>query len=64
MPILGLDLDDGSLKDTPNRVAKMYVHEIFSGLIPDNEPEITLFDDDYDYREIVLEKKYSSLFFL
>ena len=32
MKILDLDLNDNSLKDTPNRVAKMYVEEIFEGL--------------------------------
>ena len=35
MDILGLDLNDDSLQDTPKRVAKMYVKEIFSGLNPE-----------------------------
>ncbi|MGI9544166.1 MAG: GTP cyclohydrolase I, partial [Cyclobacteriaceae bacterium] len=39
MTILGLDLTDDSLKGTPNRVAKMYVQEIFSGLNPKNKPK-------------------------
>ena len=56
MRLLGLDTDDDSLKDTPGRVAKMYVKEIFSGLDPANEPEITLFEKNYDYHEIILEK--------
>ena len=43
MILLGLDLSDDSLKGTPARVAKMYVNEIFSGLNPDNEPDVTLF---------------------
>jgi GTP cyclohydrolase I len=34
MNILGLDLNDDSLRDTPKRVAKMYVKEIFSGSEP------------------------------
>lgn len=42
MNIIGLDLNDDSLNDTPHRVAKMYVKEIFSGLNPDNKPEITV----------------------
>src|SRR6185312_14865185 len=46
MQTLGLDLDDDSLKDTPQRVAKMYVKEIFSGLNPANEPEVTLVEKD------------------
>jgi len=56
MRILGLDLHNDSLKETPNRVAKMYVNEIFSGLNPANEPEITLFENEYNYGEILLEK--------
>jgi len=40
MNILGLDLSDDSLKGTPQRVAKMYVQEIFSGLDPKNKPEV------------------------
>ncbi len=40
MEILGLDLSDDSLKDTPKRVAKMYVKEIFKGLDPRNKPSV------------------------
>lgn len=56
MEILGLDLNDDSLKGTPNRVAKMYVNEIFKGLNPKNEPAITLFENSYNYNEVLLEK--------
>lgn len=56
MLILGLDLDDDSLKGTPDRVAKMYVRETFSGLNPDNKPEITLFENNYHYDEMLVEK--------
>jgi GTP cyclohydrolase I len=56
MLALGLDIDDDSLKNTPLRVAKMYVNEHFSGLNPLNEPAITLFDNAYDYVVIILEK--------
>ena len=50
MNILGLDLNDDSLKGTPYRVAKMYVKEIFSGLNPLNKPKIALFDNKYKYK--------------
>ena len=40
MDVMGLDLTDDSLKGTPNRVAKMYIEEIFSGLNPANKPKI------------------------
>jgi GTP cyclohydrolase I len=56
MLILGLNLDDDSLKDTPLRVAKMYVNETFSGLLPENEPKIALFENKYNYRELLIEK--------
>ncbi|HEY4198429.1 MAG TPA: GTP cyclohydrolase I FolE [Mucilaginibacter sp.] len=56
MQTLGLDLTDDSLKGTPGRVAKMYVKEIFSGLHPDNKPEIALFDNKYQYNHMLVEK--------
>jgi GTP cyclohydrolase I len=56
MLVLGLDLTDDSLKNTPLRVAKMYVNETFSGLSPLNEPSFTLFENKYGYQEIILEK--------
>ena len=43
MLLLGLNLSDESLKGTPDRVAKLFVKEIFSGLNPANKPELTLF---------------------
>jgi GTP cyclohydrolase I len=57
MLILGLDLKDDSLKGTPNRVAKMYVKEIFSGLNPANKPIAKLFDNKYKYNEMLVEKE-------
>ena len=42
---LGLDLTDDSLIDTPERVAKMYVNEIFSGLRADTFPKCTAVDN-------------------
>ncbi|HSZ24098.1 MAG TPA: GTP cyclohydrolase I FolE [Cytophagaceae bacterium] len=56
MLILGLDLTDDSLKGTPDRVAKMYVKEIFSGLNPKNKPTIRLFENKYKYDQMVVEK--------
>jgi GTP cyclohydrolase I len=59
MCILGLDLEDDSLKGTPYRVAKMYVKEIFSGLDPKNKPDIKLFHNKYNYDEMLVEKNIS-----
>jgi len=56
MNILGLDMEDDSLKGTPHRVAKMYVKEIFSGLNPANKPKIALFENKYKYKEMLVEK--------
>jgi GTP cyclohydrolase I len=56
MLTLGLDLTDDSLRGTPKRVAKMYVQEIFSGLNPKNKPKVALFENKYQYREILVEK--------
>jgi GTP cyclohydrolase IA len=56
MLTLGLDLTDDSLKGTPKRVAKMYVKEIFSGLDPKNKPDIKLFDNKYNYSQMLVEK--------
>lgn len=54
MQVLNLDLNDPSLKDTPNRVAKMYVDEVFKGLNKDNFPKISLFNNDYSYDEMII----------
>ena len=56
MRALGLDLTDDSLIDTPKRVAKMYIDEIFSGLNPNNKPKIALFDNKYQYNQMLVEK--------
>lgn len=56
MEVIGMDLTDDSLKGTPDRVAEMYIDEIFSGLNPANKPEITLFDNKYQYNQMLVEK--------
>lgn len=56
MDTLGLDLNDDSLIDTPRRVAKMYVKELFSGIDPKNKPEISLFENKYNYKNMLVEK--------
>ncbi len=56
MNILGLDLSDDSIKDTPHRVAKMFVKEIFSGLNPENKPKIKLFENKFNYNQMLVEK--------
>lgn len=61
MVTLGLDLTDDSLMDTPKRVAKMYVNEIFSGLNYDNFPKCTTVDNKMHYDEMVLVKDISCI---
>ncbi len=56
MLTLGLDLEDDSLKGTPDRVAKMFVKEIFGGLHPDRKPKSSTFTNKYKYGEMLVEK--------
>ena len=56
MEVLGLDLNDDSLRGTPLRVAKMYVKELFQGLNPANMPNMTLFENKFQYNEMLVEK--------
>lgn len=56
MSALGLDLTNDSLSDTPLRVAKMYINEIFWGLKPENFPKCTLIENKMQYDEMVVEK--------
>ena len=51
---LGLDLLDDSLRETPHRVAKMFVDEIFSGLDYQNFPKITLIENKMNIEEMVI----------
>ncbi len=53
---LGMDLNDDSLKGTPNRVAKMFVKEIFGGLNPNRKPSASTFANHYKYNEMLVEK--------
>ena len=56
METLGMDLNDDSLRGTPLRVAKMYVKELFQGLNPANMPNMTLFENKFQYNEMLVEK--------
>jgi len=56
MRALGLDLADDSLMDTPKRVAKMYVNEIFWGLDYDAFPKCTTVSNKMKYDEMVVER--------
>lgn len=53
---LGIDLTDDSLKGTPNRVAKMFVKELFGGLNPKSKPKASTFENNYKYGEMLVEK--------
>lgn len=61
MEVLGLDLSDDSLVDTPKRVAKMYVQEIFSGLDYRNFPKCTAVDNKMKYDEMVVERNITAI---
>lgn len=53
MGVLALDLTDDSLAETPNRIAKMFVHEMFSGLDYEHFPKITLIDNKMSSSEMI-----------
>jgi len=53
---LGMDLTDDSIKGTPNRVAKMFVKELFGGLNPSKKPNPSTFENNYKYGEMLVEK--------
>ena len=53
---LGIDMTDDSLKGTPNRVAKMFVNELFGGLNPAKKPTPSTFENNYKYNEMLVEK--------
>lgn len=56
METLGLDLTDDSLVETPKRVAKMYVNEIFWGLDYEAFPKCTTVENKMKYDEMVVER--------
>lgn len=56
MDVLGLDLNDDSLSETPKRVAKMYVNEIFYGLDWEAFPKCTTVENKMQYDEMVVER--------
>ncbi|MDG1476496.1 MAG: GTP cyclohydrolase I FolE [Vicingaceae bacterium] len=56
MEELGLDLTDDSLSGTPYRVAKMYVKELFFGLDPKNKPQLSVFENKYGYKKMLVEQ--------
>jgi GTP cyclohydrolase I len=63
METLGLDLNDDSLQETPKRLAKMYVNEVFKGLNPHNFPKITVIDNSMSYDQMIVVQKIKCLSF-
>ena len=56
LEVIGLDLTDDSLKETPKRMAKMFVNELFWGLEYKNFPKITTVENKMGYEEMVIER--------
>jgi GTP cyclohydrolase I len=50
---LGLDLEDDSLLETPHRIAKMYIDELFHGLDYDNFPKVSVIENKMQVEEMV-----------
>ncbi len=53
MEALGLDLENDSLAETPGRIARMYVKELFAGLAEENFPRITVIQNNMNYDEML-----------
>ena len=53
MKLIGLDLRDDSLQETPNRLAKMFIDEIFSGMDYANFPKMTKIKNQMKVSEMV-----------
>ena len=56
---VGMNLNDDSLRETPNRMAKMYINEIYFGLKEENFPKCTTVDNKMKYNEMVCERNVS-----
>ncbi|UOF01614.1 GTP cyclohydrolase I FolE [Bdellovibrio reynosensis] len=63
MEVLGLDLTDDSLGDTPRRVAKMYVNEVFAGLDAKKFPKMTVIENKMNYDQMIVVQSISCLSF-
>lgn len=63
METLGLDLQDDSLRETPHRVAKMYVNEVFGGLDPKKFPKVTVIENSMRYDQMIVVQNISCLSF-
>jgi GTP cyclohydrolase IA len=56
MKIIGLDLSETGLKDTPGRIARMYIKDLFKGINSSAQPSITTFEDKSSYNKLVIQK--------
>jgi len=63
MQTLGLDLDDDSLRETPHRIAKMFVNEVFSGLDPKKFPKMTVIENKMNYDQMIVVQSIGCLSF-
>lgn len=63
LEILGMDLRDDSLVNTPLRIAKMYVNEVFEGLDPAKFPKMTVIDNKMNYDQMIVVQNINCLSF-
>ena len=61
MQTLGLDLSNDSLRESPQRIARMYVNEIFKGLHAENFPKITVIENDMNYDQMIVIRDVTTL---
>ncbi len=58
---LGMDLSNDSLRESPQRIARMYVNEIFKGLKPENFPKVTAIENEMQYDQMIVVRDISVL---
>ena len=56
LKILGMDLDNDSIQDTPKRLAKMFCDEVFEGMSYSNFPKCTTVENGFRYEEMLSAK--------
>lgn len=61
LTMMGFDLTNDSVADTPSRVAKMWVSEVMSGLDYDNFPKVMTFENKFDSTSMVVERNVKSM---
>jgi GTP cyclohydrolase I len=61
LELMGFDLTNDSVQDTPKRVAKMWVNETMRGLDYKNFPKVMTFENKFESSGMVIERDVTSM---